>query len=254
MSEAASERLLFEQHGDDTILRVWEIDSNSTRFDRLASAPSDGDLVLMWSIWSGINLVVGTLTLTIIVSMLLAPPKVRRNAFNTYLFFLVIPDFVFSFCCCFTCLLNAIYGHYVSEWMCQVQHYYLVFGVGANAWLNATVALQLYRLLRKSRFPQFKLQYKAPTYKEATQQALCVYAYVLTLAAVFYIPSKQSHMEIASHKGMFCFAGEVDQRSSRFFWIGFMPMLVLVPLAIVIWTYIQVQRHSYYPRLVDVVR
>ena len=234
---------------ENSILRVWDIDdSNSTRYDRLRAAPSDDDLRIMWTSISAVLFLVGVLTFVVLLGILTAPRKVRNNTFNTFLFFLVIPDFIFSACCCLTCFMNAVRGQYFSHLMCRFQHFYLVFGIGANAWLNALVALQLYRLLRKSRFPIYKKQYKIPTPRDATRQSLLVYLFVSALACFFYIPNENDALAIISHKGMFCMAGEVNLTSSFLFWGFVFPLVVLIPLVIVVWTYFQVHRYQMLPK------
>lgn len=209
--------LLFDRSDNegssDGILREWELTSNSTRHDRIRAAPSDADLLLMRIIWSAILFVVTGLTFVLLLGILTAPAKVRKNTFNTYLLYLVIPDFVFSFCCLLTCVTNSIVG--LQDWMCQVQHLYLVFGTGANCWLNAVVAWQLYRLLHKSKFPNLARPYKAPTHKDATRHAMYVYAGVVLVACLYYIPTgNKDPLAIVSHKGMFCFPGEASRESS----------------------------------------
>jgi hypothetical protein len=50
-------------------LRQWELQSNSTRYERLVAAPSDHDLRVMWSIWAGIDLWVGKFTILVFLSI-----------------------------------------------------------------------------------------------------------------------------------------------------------------------------------------
>ena len=85
-------------NGNRDFLRYWELNSTSTRHERISAAPSDDDLVLMRIIWSSILFIMTCITLVLLLGILTALPKVRKNAFNTYLLYLVIPDFVFSFC------------------------------------------------------------------------------------------------------------------------------------------------------------
>lgn len=226
-------------------LRTWELNSTSTRFDVRAAAPGDGELTIMWITWVCVLFCVSVMTLTIMIAMLRAPRKVRRNTFNTYLFYLVISDFVFSFCCFITCLLNTLEGHYFSEWMCSVQTFYIIFGVGANAWLNATVAWQLYRLLRNSRL---HIKYKTPSHSDATKHAMMVYLFVATLACLFIIRTNRDPMAVTLHKGMACLPGEVDMVSSIFFWVGFIPFFILIPLGIVLWTSYQLYKYKMLPK------
>lgn len=236
-------------HSSDSsdILRRWDLNSNSTRYDRLRAAPSDHDLRIMWITWSVILFVMSCVTFVLLIAIGTAPAKVRKNAFNTYLFYLVMPDFLFSVGAFITATSNAIVGHYISDWMCQVQHFYLAVGVGGNTWLNATVAFQLYRLLRKSKFPQFKRQYKPPTHKDARRHSLLVYLGVIAVSCLYYIPIPGDPLEIVSHKGMFCLAGEGSRTSSLTFWLVMLPSIVLVPLGIVLWTSFQVIRYNMLP-------
>lgn len=174
--------------GGSAILRQWELNSNSTRYDRIQAAPSDGDLLVMRIIWSAILFSVSCLTVLLLLAIIRAPAKVRKSTFNTYLFYLVIPDCVFSVGCFTTCVTNAFLG--LTDWMCHVQHIYLIFRTGVNCWLNAVVAWQLYLLLRKSRFPDLsnRSHYKAPTHKDAQRHAMMVYADVLFIGTLYYIP------------------------------------------------------------------
>ena len=154
-------------------IRQWELNDNSTRYDRLEAAPSDHDLFIMWSLWVVISGLIGIFIGTVMLSILL-DAKARKNPFNLYLFYLMVPDFIFSACCALTCLLNALEGSFWSVFMCQFQSFYLSFGVSANNWLNWVIAVELHRLLRSS---HIRKKYNAPTRLTVTLQAILVYLY-----------------------------------------------------------------------------
>jgi hypothetical protein len=78
-------------------LRVWELNENSTRYDHMIAAPSDGQLHFMWILWSVIfsliAVYVGFIFLAIVLNQ-----RVRKSPYNCYLIFLMVretPEFAF---------------------------------------------------------------------------------------------------------------------------------------------------------------
>lgn len=112
-------------------LRVWDLNENSTRYDRIVAAPSDEALFRMWVIWSVLNYVVSAFVFIVFFGIL-SDRKARRSPFNLYLIFLMIPDILFAFTCAITCTLNAIVGHFYSVPVCKFQSFYVVFGIGES--------------------------------------------------------------------------------------------------------------------------
>lgn len=100
----------------------------------------------------------------------------------------------------------------------QFQGFYVIFGIASNAWLNATVAWLLYRLLLKSRY---HLKYKTPTWREATKHSMLVYAFSALLAGVFVLETENETMALPLQKGIACLTGEIDTLSSIFFGLDF---------------------------------
>jgi len=92
-------------------LRTWVINENTTRYERLHAAPSDDDLVLAWSLWTGISVFITVFIALVLVSILL-DRKARSNPFNQFLIYLMIPDLVFSGFGGVCSLLNVLAGHY----------------------------------------------------------------------------------------------------------------------------------------------
>ena len=152
--------------------RESELDANSTRYEIGLAAPCDEELVRYWYSWSAIALASGIFILTIFLSLIMASPKVRRQSFNLYLLYLMIPDFSFSLLCGITCLMNAIHGSYWSHGMCNFQQWYCVWGIGSNCWINAIITWELHKLLKCC---QQTKRYTIPPPQRVTCQALSVY-------------------------------------------------------------------------------
>ena len=123
-------------------LRQDQLNEDSSRYDHVVAAPADEELLKSWYIWAALAFANGMFSFLVCLSIVMNK-KLRERPFNLYLIYLMIPDFVFSLLCAMTCLLNAINGAYWSHWMCNFQQLYVVFGIGANAWLNAIIAHQL---------------------------------------------------------------------------------------------------------------
>ena len=161
-------------------IRQWELDGNSTRYDRLQAAPSDDDLVIMWSLWAPISGLIAIFIMMVLLAIL-TNRKARKNPFNLYLVYLMIPDIIFSACCAITCALNASWGSYWSVRQCQWQSFYLTFGISGNSWLNLAIARELHLLLQSSVHLR---KYQMPTVKQVTTTAMAVYVYSAFVASM----------------------------------------------------------------------
>jgi len=159
------------------VLRMWELNSNSNRYDHLIAAPSDEVLHQMWLGWAGITLIATAMNVILFISMLYSRP-VCNSTFNVYLMAIIFPNIVFSLCCGTTCLMNAVYRKYWSHWMCNFQQFYFVFGLGANAWMNALIAYQLHTMLH---FSSYQHRFKPPTLQQVLIHTAVVYIYVCFL-------------------------------------------------------------------------
>jgi hypothetical protein len=210
-------------------LRIWELNENSTRYDNLVAAPSDEELKLYWLAWAGITSFVGISCLLIFLGVL-SSRKARRNPFNVYLLYLMVPDIMFSLLCAITCTLNAVKGEYWSSWMCNFQQWYCVFGIGANAWLNAVITHQLHTMLR---FSHQRRRYKSPTRIHVTKQALAVYFYCAFLGTWGLIDNENFPFHTGLPSGLACLPIERDTQSTIFFWLCFFPLFVGIPVVYV---------------------
>jgi hypothetical protein len=161
---------------------------------------------------------------------ILSSRKARRNPFNIYLLYLMIPDFMFSLLCGITCTLNAVKGEYWSSWMCSFQQWYVVFGIGSNAWLNAIITQQLHTMLRLS---HHRHRYKPPTIIQVTKHALAVYFYCAFLATWGLINNDNFPYHTGAPFGLACLPMERDTHSTIFFWLFFFPLFVGIPVVYV---------------------
>lgn len=153
-------------------LRVAILNEDSSRYDHIAAAPPDEELVKYWYSWTVLAFVNGLFSFIVFLLSIVINKKLREKPFNLYLIYLMIPDFVFSLLCAMTCLLNTINGAYGSHSMCNFQQFYTVFGFSANAWLNFIIAYQLHTILRNSKTGR---RYKLPTRRRVIIQAIAVY-------------------------------------------------------------------------------
>mmetsp|Transcript_9213 Transcript_9213/g.19129 ORF Transcript_9213/g.19129 Transcript_9213/m.19129 type:complete len:111 (+) Transcript_9213:178-510(+) len=97
-----------------SILRDRNLSSGLDRYDHLLAAAADEDLVVAWAVWSSIAYFVFGFVLLVFIAILRIK-SARKNPFNLYLVYLMIPDMVFSGGCATTCLLNAIKGEFWSK-------------------------------------------------------------------------------------------------------------------------------------------
>jgi hypothetical protein len=236
------------QEDDDTPLnlptiRVWEIDENSTHYDKMIAAPSDEEMKLMWIIWSLIMGVVAVFTGVVFVAILL-DKKARKNPFNVYLLCLMVPDILMSLLCFITCWLNAATGYFYSEGLCYSQSFYFIFGIGANSWLNALIARQLYNLLEGAR--HFR-RYKPPTRKMVVVDALKVYAFAVFVAAWGIIDQPWWPHKTGLVLGTACIPIDYDTASTIFFYCVFFPALMGIPMGYVMYVLYMIQKHDLMP-------
>jgi hypothetical protein len=83
------------------------------RYTFMKLALPDEAVVPLWTIWSILSFVAGSLSL-VTVCLILLIPSLRRNAFNKYIAALSIPDAVFSLLCAVDCMQNAVGGQWVG--------------------------------------------------------------------------------------------------------------------------------------------
>ena len=227
-------------------IREWELNENSTHYDRMVAAPDDADLIKFWSGWAGIMLTTGVLTTLILIPLLSGNGRrARKNPFNLYLIFLLAPDTLISWICGFICLSNTLTGHFTTPFMCRFQSFAVVTAIGANSWLNLLVTRQLYTMLNSA---QHLTRYQPPTRRQVVREAVAVYVYSTLLGIVGAIPSAswwphKTRLTI----GAACVPMDYDYASTAFFYGVFFPLLFGIPLAYLLWASYQIYRHDLLP-------
>jgi hypothetical protein len=224
-------------------IRVWEIDANSTHYDRMIAAPSDEEMKLMWIFWSLIMGMVAAFTSFVFVAILL-DKRARKNSFNVYLLCLMVSDILMSLLCFITCWLNAMTGHFYSEGLCYFQSFYFIFGIGANSWLNALIARQLYTMLDSA---QHFRRYKPPTRKMVIFDAFKVYAFAVFVAAWGIIDQPWWPHKTGLVVGAACFPIDYDTASTIFFYCVYFPALMGIPMGYVMYVLYMITKNGLMP-------
>ena len=212
--------------------------TNLSKYDVFRLAPSDSELQLMWRFLSGVSFVAASCTGFLMIAIL-SSPKARRTPFNLYIVGLMVPDFVFMFCCGITCALNSSQHGYVSSAMCDWQSAYLVFGVGASCWMNGLVSLELYGLMRTAATMQ---PYFGKSARAVSLQCLAVYAWAGFVAS-WTLWDVLPHQAFYT-RGLLCAPTEYSVVSTYFFWFAFIPAVAGIPATIAFYVAFQCWRQS----------
>ena len=205
--------------------RENELNATHTRYDIFVAGGSDRDRIVQWTVYASIALTAALVALLVLVAIL-RKPAVRRQSFNLFLVFLIIPDLVFSFFCGVNCALNAAHGDYVSAAWCRFQVFYCVWGIGCNAWLNAAIARHLHHMLQCGARME---RYFPPSRKQVVYESLAIYLWMAFVASWVFIPFVPH--DIALSAGLACLPHEYDAASTIFLWLVFMPCFALLPTA-----------------------
>ncbi len=110
--------------------------------------------------------------------------------------------------------------------------------------MNAVISNQLFTMLKVSHTSG---RYTAPTIRYVGKQTLIVYTYAALLASVctwnvFGIPYKGG-----IYQGYACLVKDYDDPSTIFFWLGFLPLCVFIPMIYVISCIVRVYRGGMLP-------
>jgi hypothetical protein len=207
------------------------------------AAPSDDVLHIQFSVLAAINALVAAACFILLLAILKSR-NVRSKSFNLYLLFIVIPDFVASFSCFITCALSAPGSSYYSEVMCGWQAWYLAFGFTANCWMNGVIVHQLHKMLR---FSHIRRRYTPPTIKYVILQACAVYLYSVCIAFLGVWNIRWLPLKTSANKGFACFPMEYDLGSTLFYWLVFVPAVLMLPALYAMWVAFDVWRKKMLP-------
>jgi hypothetical protein len=215
-------------------------DAEHDRSDRMRAQPSDSDLQLMWSIYSGF-LLIFSLGIMVIFFGIITNRKVRQNPFNKYILFLSFPDFMLSGMCFITCLLSALNHGYSSWQMCQFQTFYLSFGTTANSWLNGVMAWEVYRLLRSS---HIRRRYFPPTDAEVYRRSALCYSIAIVTG---FLPLIAGAMDFDDwfptagvQSGFMCDPTEQALPATLIFWFVMSPLIFGIPYILATYIFMDV--------------
>mmetsp|Transcript_31671 Transcript_31671/g.64435 ORF Transcript_31671/g.64435 Transcript_31671/m.64435 type:complete len:525 (+) Transcript_31671:325-1899(+) len=227
------------------VLRFSDLNENSTRYDYLAAAPSDDDLVKMW-IAIGTTSVVVSVWVGIIFSGIACSRKARALTFNLYLLFLMVPDFLMSFLCAIACFLAVSAGHWYSPFMCHFQSWFIVFGIGGNSWMTVVILRQIHKMLCNAR--------RCIRYTNPTRKQVCIQSGIALLWATFLgiwavLPTSWNiPIRTYPQQGYACVPIEYNFPSSLFYFLVFFPCLSGIPLIYTTYVIFDVWRKSLLPK------
>ena len=225
-------------------VRTWEINDNSTRYDKLVAAPSNDDMVKMWLSWAGIMALVSVFTLMVFIGVL-SDKTTRSKPFNLYLIYLMVPDMLMSIPCGITCFLNGLAGKFTTEFACKAQSFYFIFGIGANAWLNAVISYQLYSMLWHARHHQ---QYRQPTLTQVTKQSLLAYLWAMFVASWGLWDQPWWPHKTWLVNGTACVPMDYNVASTLFFYLVFFPCLMGAPMGYVAFVGYRIYKYKMLPQ------
>lgn len=227
------------------VLRFSDLNENSTRYDYLAAAPSDDDLVKMW-IAIGTTSVAVSVWVGIIFSGILCSHKARALTFNLYLLFLMVPDFLMSFLCAIACFLAVSAGHWYSPFMCHFQSWFIVFGIGGNSWMTVVILRQIHKMLSNARRC---IRYTNPTRKEVYIQSGIALLWATFLGIWAVLPTSWNiPIRTYPQQGYACVPIEYNFPSSLFYFLVFFPCLSGIPLLYTTYVIFDVWRKSLLPK------
>jgi hypothetical protein len=215
--------------------------TTATHYDWLVAAPSDDMRIKAWYIFS-ISAAFVTLTCLVLIVTIVASPRLRSRSFNIHILFLTIPDTIFSFLCTITCFLNINVGKFHSKFGCEFQSWYCSFSWSASMWMNFLIAHELLFLLKKVESgDRLKHSPKRTLYI----RIFCVYAYSAFVSSWTLIDIFPHRAQPVS--GLACLPVEYDRKSSFFFWLGYIPAILGIPLAYIVGIIIIVQKRDLLP-------
>uniref|UniRef100_A0A7S2W4V9 G-protein coupled receptors family 1 profile domain-containing protein n=1 Tax=Eucampia antarctica TaxID=49252 RepID=A0A7S2W4V9_9STRA len=213
----------------DPILRRSELNTTTaTHYDWLVAAPSDEVMMKAWIIWSTISTVV-SLSCIILIASILASSRTRSKTFNIYIVFLTLPDGLFSTMCAVTCFQNISAGKYHSTFGCQFQSWYSSFGWSANMWMNVLIAHELFGLLNNISLGR---RLKQRSNRQLFFLIFCVYTYAAFVSSWTLIDAFPHRALLLG--GIACLPAEYDFNSTLFFWFGYIPAILGIPLVYIV--------------------
>lgn len=234
---------------DHMVVLHSDLDENSTRFERLISAPSYDQQELMWLVWAILACLCAIIGATVFFGILSSP--IRKKTFNLYLLFLIFPDLFYNCVCFFTCVQNYQLGYYSSLNMCRFQGFYSCFVIASNSWLNAVICKQVHTMLV---YVKRKKTYRPPPTMVVMWHCALVYLWSLFVASwmLFGVPLENYGIRWWPLKpvlsaGAGCLPLDDDRNSTIFFYCVFVPFLMGIPLFYTLYLMYDIRRNDLLP-------
>ena len=95
-----------------------------------------------------------------------------------------------------------------------------------------------------SHFISLLSRYNAPTIAHVAKQTLIVYGYAACLASLGTWKAFGLPFKAGVYQGYACLIKDYDDASTIFFWLGFLPLCVLIPLVYVLSCIIRIVREG----------
>lgn len=226
-------------------LRVWELDENATRYEKVVAAPSDEDRMIMWSLWGSVASF-SVIPVFIVFMGILSSGKTRSSSFNQYLLFLMLPDIFYTSLCAINCFLNVAKGEFYSEFWCYFQSFYATFGHSGSAYMNALLAREINKMLS---YGQNFRRYQSPTTYQVARNSILALTWAACVAAwgVIHKASWWPHQTVL-FQGVGCFPQDYDLASTLFTYFIFTPALLMGPLAYTLYLVYRIYKHDMLPK------
>lgn len=233
---------LYDQF-NSPLVRQWELDENSTHYEKQVAAPTNEDMVTMWTAWYIIFYLLAICTTSVFIA-LVCTRKIRQSSFNLFLIYLMVPDCLVLWLCATSCLVNSLAGRFTSIQHCKFQCFYLVATLSANAWLNLAITRHLLIMLQSA--AQYK-KYKPPSRKRVTMEALGAYGFSMFLACWFVIDAEWWPFRTRLNSGIVCLPQDFSYMSTAFYYTIFLPVGFLIPLGYVLYAVFVIWRQNLLP-------
>jgi hypothetical protein len=199
--------------------------ANATRYDIRSSTPEPAVMQAVWTVWATngvlMALVSGAVCLGVLTSR-----KARASPFNLYLVGPIFRDVFVNIFFVVTNLLNLSRG-YVSPFQCEFQCFYIVFSIAVSTYLNAVIALEVYKLLAKTK----RLEaYTPPSWRAVLCRCAGVYAWSAFIASwtLWGVLPHRAYL----HRGMVCMPAEYSVPSLVFFYLGYLLTCLVLPITV----------------------
>lgn len=208
-------------------------------------SPSHRLLVKLWISWAVLDGIFGLFSFVVWLAIARSK-RARSSPFNMYLLLLMLPDWFYNFNFCISSTMNAINGAYYGFKMCMWQSWYSVWGIGANAWLNALMAWEILKMLKSSR--QLR-RYRPPEIRQVCINGVVVYFLVGFFSALGSLELNSLYpLDTALHGSLTCGPKPFSKGQTLIVWLFFAPLFVLIPYVYVLFCVVYIFWNKLLPK------